>query len=157
MVVDSANPVLPPWQGFHPVALVTRDLEATMRFYAEVLAMEIMFVGPAGELHGRHCSIRLGSEAEDLGLHFFEYPHAPHSNPHNLSLEAMVFDPGPSFLSHISFALPSEEAGVALRERLTSYDIPMTPMMDQGDLRNMLFLDNNGMALEAIWPKEASV
>jgi hypothetical protein len=64
---------------------------------------------------------------------------------------------GPTFLSHISFALPSEEAGLALRERLTSYNIPMTPMMDQGDLRNMVFLDNNGMALKAIWPKEASV
>jgi len=46
---------------------------------------------------------------------------------------------------------------LALRERLTSYDVPMTPIMNQGDLRNMVFLDNNGMALEAIWPLEASV
>jgi catechol 2,3-dioxygenase-like lactoylglutathione lyase family enzyme len=157
MAADSANLALPAWRGFHHVALVTRDLDATMRVYAEVLGMESMVVAPVGERHGRHCSLQPGSESDRLGLHFFEYPHAPHANPHEESLEATLFDPGPTFLSHISFAVPSEEAGVALRERLTSYSIPMTPMMDQGDLRNMGFLDNNGMALEAIWPKEASV
>jgi hypothetical protein len=87
-----------------------------------------------------------------LGLHFFEYPQAPYSNLHEQSLAATVFDPGPTFLSHISFALPNEEAGLALGERLSSYGVPMTPIMNQGDLRNMVFLDNNGIALEAIWP-----
>jgi catechol 2,3-dioxygenase-like lactoylglutathione lyase family enzyme len=157
MGADSANLALPPWRGFHHVALVTRDFDATMRVYAEGLGMELMVVAPAGALHSCHCSLQPGSESDRLGLHFFEYPHAPHAYPHDQSLESTVFDPGPTFLSHISFALSSEEAGVALRERLTSYSIPMTPMMDQGDLRIRGFLDNNGMALEAIWPKEASV
>jgi hypothetical protein len=53
--------------------------------------------------------------------------------------------------------LPSEQTGLALRERLISYSIPMTPLMEQGDFRNMVFLDNNGISLDAIWPKEASV
>lgn len=157
MAADSANLALRPWRGFHHVALVTRDLDATIRVYAEGLGMESMVVAPVGERHGRHCSLQPGSESDRLGLRFFEYPHAPHANPHEESLEATVFDPGPTFRSHISLALPSEEAGVALRERLTSYSIPMTPMMDHGDLRNMGCLDNNGMALEAIWPKEVSV
>ena len=120
MAADSANLVPPPWRGFHHVALVTRDLDATIRFYDEVLGMEVGSIAPAGELHGRHCAIRPGSEPDRLGLHFFEYPHAPHSNPHEQSLVATVFDPGPTFLSHISFALPNEEAGLALRERLSS-------------------------------------
>jgi catechol 2,3-dioxygenase-like lactoylglutathione lyase family enzyme len=157
MAAEPTNLAPPPWGGFHHVALVTRDLDATIRFYHDVLGMEIGSIAPAGELHGRHCAIRPGGEPELLGLHFFEYAHAPHFNAHEQSLAATVFDPGPTFLSHISFALPNEEAGLALRERLTSYDVPMTPIMNQGDLRNMVFLDNNGMALEAIWPLEASV
>ena len=60
MAADSANLALPPWRGLHHVALVTRDLDATMRLYAEVLGMEIMVVAPAGERHGRHCSIQPG-------------------------------------------------------------------------------------------------
>nr|MBA3790917.1 VOC family protein [Rubrobacter sp.] len=34
------------WQGFHHVALVTADLDATLRFYEDVLGME------AGEIMG---------------------------------------------------------------------------------------------------------
>lgn len=151
------NPVRPPWNGFHHVALVTRDLDATIRFYQDVLGMEIVFTSPAGDLHGRHCGIRPGSEPDRLGLHFFEYPHAPYTNLIDQSLQATVFDPGPTFLSHIAFALPNAEAGLALHERLTSYSVPMSPIMDQGDSQDLVFLDNNGIALEAIWPRPASV
>ncbi len=157
MAADSPMPALPTWDGLHHIALLTPDLDATMRFYAQVLGMTISFVAPAGELHGRHCGIWPGGTPERLGLHFFEYPHAPHYNPNDRSLTSAVFDPGPTFLSHLSFALPNEQAGVAFIVRLTSYAVPMTPVMSQGELRNIVFLDNNGMALEAIWPSEAVV
>jgi catechol 2,3-dioxygenase-like lactoylglutathione lyase family enzyme len=143
----------PPWQGFHHVALLTRDLDATIGFYQEVLGMEVLFIAPAGDLHGRHCALRPGTAPDRLGLHFFEYPHAPVFNSHDRSLETSVFDPGATFLSHISFALPNEQAGLALRDRLTNHNVAMTPIMEQGDLWNMVFLDNNGLALEAAWPK----
>jgi catechol 2,3-dioxygenase-like lactoylglutathione lyase family enzyme len=157
MNTNPVNSARPPWNGFHHVALVTRDLDATIRFYQDVLGMEIAFISPVGDLHGRHCGIRPGSEPDRLGLHFFEYPQAAYANPNETSLKDAVFDPGPTFLSHISFALPNEEAGKALCERLSKYGVPMTPIMNQGDSRNMVFLDNNGMALEAIWPGPASV
>ena len=61
------------WQGFNHVALVTRDLDATMHFYQEVLGMELLFIAPANELHGRHCGLRPGSNGAHAGfLHFFE-------------------------------------------------------------------------------------
>lgn len=145
--------VVPPWSGFHHIALVTRDLDATIRFYRDVLGMEIIFIAPAGELHGRHCAIRPGGDPDRLGLHFFEYPGAPLFGPEDRPLVSAVFDPGATFLSHISLALPDEAAGLALKERLTRHNVEMSPIMDQGDIWNIAFLDNNGLVLEAAWPK----
>ena len=48
----------PPWRGVHHVALVARDLDATISFYRDVLGMEVVFIAPAGELHGRHGAVR---------------------------------------------------------------------------------------------------
>ena len=150
----NASSFIPPWSGFHHIALVTRDLDATIRFYHDVLGMEIMFTAPAGDLHGRHCAIRPGGDPDRLGLHFFEYSQAPFYGPEDRSLVAAVFDPGATFLSHISLALPDEASGLALRERLIRHHVVMTPIMDQGDIWNMGFLDNNGLPLEAAWPKQ---
>ncbi len=148
-------PPAPAWRGFHHVALVTRDLDATIGFYRDVLGMEVVFVAPAGELHGRHGAVRPGGDPDRPGLHFFEYPRAPRFGPNDRSLEGAVFDPGATFLSHISLALPDEAAGVALHELLTRHGVRTTPIMDQGPFRNMSFMDNNGMSLEAAWPKES--
>lgn len=54
---------------------------------------------------------------------------------------------------HIAFLLPDEETGRKLQERLQTLDIVSTPVMDQGDLYNFLFQDNNGLILEANWLK----
>lgn len=40
-----------------------------------------------------------------------------------------------------------------LRERIAEYGVRMTEMGDVSGIRNTLFLDNNGMLLEATWPK----
>ncbi len=120
----------PPWQGFNHVALLTRDLDATMHFYQEVLGMELLFITPANQLHGRHCGLRPGSDAAHMGyLSFFEYAAAPLFNPHERSLQARVFDPGSTFLSHISFTLPDEMAGHALQDRLRAYGAGQSHLM----------------------------
>ena len=149
------KPTTPRWQGLHHVALVTRDLDATMRFYTEVLGMKVIFNAPAGAMHGRHCAIQPGGNPDTLGLHFFEYAKALSFEPGERPLTAAtVFDPGETFLSHISFALPNEEAGLALQARLSQHNVAMTPIMPQGTLWLMGFLDNNGLPLEAVWPKK---
>jgi len=145
-IADAAT-LLPPWSGFHHIALVTRDLDATIRFYRDVLGMEIVFMAPAGELHGRHGAIRPGGDPDHLGIHFFEYPGAPLFTPEDRPLEAAFFDPGATFLSHISLALPDEAAGLALRERLTRHNVVMSPIMDQG---GCLAKVGNGLGSPAI-------
>ena len=67
---------VPPWRGFHHVALVTPDLDATIRFYGDVLGMRVGEVIGATEQQGRHCFIKPGDDSETWGLHFFERPDA---------------------------------------------------------------------------------
>ncbi len=137
----------PPWGGIHHIALVTPDLDATLSFYQDVLGMRVLFTAPAGDMHGRHAGIHVGGQY--IGLHFFEMPTAQIFAPPDLSTMHWL----PGALHHISIALPDEAAGLAFQERLQTHGIPMTPVMDQGDLWNIVFLDNNGMMVEAAWPK----
>ena len=147
--------LLPSWSGFHHIALVTRDLDATMRFYREVLGMQVTFIGPAGELHGRHCAIRPGGDPNRLGLLFLSILRLPYS-VQKIERSKPLFLIQEQPFSHISFALPDEAAGLALQERLTHHNVVMSPIMDQGGIWNMAFLDNNGLPLEAAWPKQAT-
>lgn len=140
----------PPWQGFHHVALVTPDLDATKEFYAGVLGMRIVAEFPATDRNGRHCVVEPG-ETEAWGLHFFERPDA-RIFPYPDVLRRFAFVPGA--LQHIAFALPGEAEALALRERLAAFGIPATEIGDLGAVRNMLFRDNNGLLLEATWPSE---
>jgi catechol 2,3-dioxygenase-like lactoylglutathione lyase family enzyme len=129
------------------------DLDATLHFYGDVLGMEV------GEIMGtdargggaRHCFVRPG-ETESFGLHFFEASGAsPVSDSTTMEDNFALRNVGPH---HIAFALPDEAAGVELRERLGQHGIEATPIGQAGPIRNTLFLDNNGILLEATWPKQ---
>jgi catechol 2,3-dioxygenase-like lactoylglutathione lyase family enzyme len=140
------------WRGFHHVAVVTRDLEETARFYGEVLGMSVgdLIERDAQGTVSRHRFIRPGGD-ESWGLHFFESPDAePHPSAHSIDRDARMGTVG---VQHIAFALPDEAAGIELRERLKESGVGSTDVGSVGPIRNTLFFDNNGLLLEATWPK----
>lgn len=138
-----------PWRGFHHLAVITPDLDATIRFYRDVVGMTIAAVGPADPPLGRDCIVAVGDDAMSH-IHFFEQVGAPvHPvDPQNL----LAPPPGGSGVHHVAFGLPDEAAALALRERLRAHGVAMTEIMDQGPFRDMLFRDNNGVLIEAAWP-----
>lgn len=139
----------PPWRGFHHIALVTPDLAATIQFYDEVLGME---AGPLLQTNaGSHCFLKPG-ESESWGLHFFEKPDAHIFTDPDL-LNGFVLLPGA--LQHIAFALPDESAALALLDRLQTCGIKNTGINTIGPIKNILFMDNNGILLEATFPHES--
>ena len=140
------------WRGFHHVAVVTRDLGETARFYGEVLGMSVgdLIERDAQGTVSRHRFIRPGGD-EIWGLHFFESPDAePHPSAHSIDRDALMGTVG---VQHIAFALPDEAAGVRLRERLRECGVESTEIGSAGPIRNTLFFDNNGLLLEATWPR----
>lgn len=140
-----------PWREIHHLALTTRDLEATIRFYTDVLGMHATDIAPANPIHGRTCTIKPSPTATSE-LHFFEQADAHPIQLHPEMLQRLIFPTVGAH--HIAFALPDATAGSRLQERLQAAGISTTPVMDQGDVYNLLFQDNNDLLLEANWRKE---
>lgn len=156
MMETSSSPVQEtamPWQGIHHVALATPDLDATIQFYRDVLGMELTSLVPATERRGRHCFLSPGGET--LGLHFWEAPNIEISSAWEV-IETLQTSFLPGAFQHMAFTLSDEAAALALRERMEAHTVPMTPISDLGRLRSFLFPDNNGILLEAAWPRSES-
>jgi catechol 2,3-dioxygenase-like lactoylglutathione lyase family enzyme len=140
-----------PWRELHHLALATRDLEATIRFYTDVLGMHAADIAPANPIHGRTCTIKPSPNATSE-LHFFEHADAQPIQLHPEMGQRLMF---PTVgVHHIAFALPDAAAAARLQGRLEARSIPTTAVMDQGDVYNQLFHDNNDILLEANWAKE---
>ena len=136
---------LPTWQGAHHLSLVTPDLDATVRFYHGLLGMPLWAALGPMPYHGRHYFFKAGH----FLIHFFEQPDAKIAVPSpDWMKNPITLVPGA--YQHIALGMENEESLLALRERLISADVAVTDLMNQGPIRQFLFLDNN-IFLEANW------
>ncbi len=133
----------PRWRGINHLALVTSDMDATVRFYHGVLGARL--VAHLGNEAFRHYFFEFGPENT---VAFFEY--------RGLELEpfakpAGIPDPRAPQFDHLSFNLPDEAALEALRARLKAAGCEVTDVVDHDFIRSIYFTDPNGIALEASW------
>lgn len=123
-----------PWCEIHYLALATRDLEATIRFYTDVLGLQAADILPATTLHSRHCAIKPDPSATSH-LHFFEDTAARPIALAPEMLQRLLFSM--VGVHHIAFALSDAATASRLQERLQVAGIPTTPVMDQGVIYNL--------------------
>jgi len=128
--------------GIHHLALAARDLDATVRFYRDLLGMPVLLEPPARG-GPRHLFIDAGGGA---ALHFWQVPAA--------TVFAQPLRPGPpefvpGALQHLALKLPDEHALRALQDRLRAAGVTPTDLFQQGSVRLFFFHDNNGLVLEA--------
>ncbi len=133
----------PRWRGINHLALVTQDMDATVRFYHGVLGARL--VCTIGTPAFRHYFFEFGAENT---VAFFEYAGAP-GEP--FAKPAGVPDPRAVQFDHLSFNLPDEDALLALRARLKEAGCEVTDVVDHGFIHSIYFHDPNGIALEASW------
>lgn len=134
-------PEAPDWRGINHMALVTPDMDATVRFYAGVLGMPLVTTLMAGPM--RHYFFEM---APGNTIAFFEVEGAETfakgaGSPTDRAIQ----------LDHLSFNVPDEHALELLRKRLLSAGCEVTTVVDHGILRSVYFHDNNGIALEATY------
>jgi catechol 2,3-dioxygenase-like lactoylglutathione lyase family enzyme len=133
----------PRWRGINHLALVTSDMDATVRFYHGVLGARL--VATIGTPGFRHYFFEFGPQNT---VAFFEY--------RGIELESFakpagVPDPRAVQFDHLSFNLADEDALLALRARLKAAECEVTDVVDHGFIRSIYFTDPHGIALEASW------
>ena len=128
-------------KGINHLAFITDDMTETVRFYRDLLGMELH----AGIGHGgyRHYFFRAGNTQ----VAFFEYDGASkmeqkfHGSPTH---EPLGFD-------HVSFTVDSRETLFAYKDKVEAAGFEVTGAVDHGTLWSIYFFDNNNIPLEISW------
>jgi catechol 2,3-dioxygenase-like lactoylglutathione lyase family enzyme len=132
---------VPRWRGVNHLALISHDMDATVRFYGGVLGARL--VATIGNEHFRHYFFEIGPGNT---LAFFEYCGVEvdeWAKPAGIPIpQAAQFD-------HLSLNLADEEELLALRDRLKGADCEVTDIVDHGFIKSIYFTDPSGIALEA--------
>lgn len=132
-----------PWQGLNHLALITNDMDQTVRFWHGVLGAPL--VATIGTQTFRHYFFSFG---DNSSVAFFEYKGQA---TNAIAKPAGVFDSRAGHFDHLSMDLPDEQALQALRLRLIEFGSQVTDVVDHGLMRSIYFSDPNGIALEASW------
>ncbi len=142
----AGQPTQPTWIGINHIALVTPDLDATVRFYGQLLGLQLIAAMARRSARlGRHVMFDAGGGV----LHFFESP------------EARIFAPPvghtwtpltlPGALQHVALQVPSKDALLTLHSTLEQAGVTVGAIGAIGPLENFLFVDPHGIMLEAVW------
>ncbi len=134
---------LPRWRGINHLALITTDMDATVRFYHGVLGAPL--VATIGTPGFRHYFFDFGPQQT---VAFFEYAGVEFDT---FAKPAGVPDPRATQFDHLSFNLPDEHALESLQRRLKEHGCEVTDIVDHQVMRSIYFTDPNGIALEASW------
>ncbi|HWR97413.1 MAG TPA: VOC family protein [Candidatus Methanoperedens sp.] len=125
--------------GIHHLALVTGSLERTIRFWRDLVGLEMRArLGAPGYRQ------YFFSAGERTLLAFFEWsgaepvPEKDHGAP---LAGRMVFD-------HVAFELPGLEDLFDLRDRIAAAGFWVSDAMDQGFVRSIYAFDPNGVPVE---------
>ncbi len=133
----------PYWRGINHLALITSDMDATVRFYHGVLGARL--VATIGNDSFRHYFFDVGPQNT---IAFFEYRG---TGVKRFAKPAGVPDERAVQFDHLSLNLPDEHALESLRARLKEAGCEVTDVVDHGIMRSIYFSDPNGIALEASW------
>lgn len=134
----------PKWSGINHLALVTPDMDATVRFYHGVLGARLVStVGVPGVF--RHYFFDFGAQCT---VAFFEYDDV---HIDTFAVGAGTPDSRKTQFDHLSLNLADEDALLALRQRLLDHDCEVTGVVDHGTIHSIYFSDPHGIALEASW------
>jgi len=137
----------PFWRGINHLAMITPDMDETVRFYHGVLGMRLVATVRAGPM--RHYFFEM---APGNTIAFFEW-----DGVQTFAKPAGIRVKTPIQFDHLSFNVADEQALLELRDRLQLKGCEVTDVVDHGFIHSIYFTDPHGIALEAsYWVLDAT-
>lgn len=127
------------YSGINHLALVTGDMDATIRFWRDLLGMRL--VAGLGRTGYRHYFFEVSDH--DM-VAFFEWPHVEKlpEKDHGVPVK------GPFGFDHVSFEVQEENSLWELRDRIAAAGFWVSEMIDHGFIHSIYCFDPNGIAIE---------
>jgi catechol 2,3-dioxygenase-like lactoylglutathione lyase family enzyme len=127
------------FKGINHLALVTADMEATIRFWRDLVGMRL--IHGYGEVDFRQYFFEID---EQSCLSFFEWEGA---EPVAKKLHGQPSS-GPRVFDHLAFGMDSEEEVRALKDKLEAAGFACSDMIDHDFIHSVYSFDPNGIAIE---------
>jgi len=133
------------FNGINHLAMATGDMDATIRFWRDLLGMRL--VAGVGQAGYRHYFFEISEN--DL-IAFFEWegvapvPEKDHGEPVR----------GPFVFDHVSFGVESAETLWELKDKLAAAGVEVSDVIDHGFIHSIYAFDPNGIPVEFSWNVE---
>jgi catechol 2,3-dioxygenase-like lactoylglutathione lyase family enzyme len=130
---------MPKYNGVNHLALVTRDMDRTIRFWRDLIGLRLI-AGLGGPGYRQYF---FEISAHDM-LVFFEWPdvQAVEEKEHGRPTS------GPFVFDHVSLGVHGEDDLWELKDRLTAADIWVSEVIDHGFIHSIYSYDPNGIPVE---------
>jgi len=127
------------YRGINHLAMATSDIDATIRFWRDLLGMRLV-VG-LGRPGYRHYFFEISPH--DL-IAFFEWPDVDKipEKDHGVPVK------GPFVFDHVSFEVESDEDLWELKDKFEAADIWVSEIMDHGFIHSIYAFDPNNIPIE---------
>ncbi|MBI9081156.1 MAG: VOC family protein [Pseudodesulfovibrio sp.] len=130
---------MPTYTGINHLAMVTGDMDSTIRFWRDLLGMRL--VAGLGHSGYRHYFLEISDH--DM-IAFFEWPGVEplEERDHGFPIKGRIaFD-------HVSFEVASDDDLWELKDKLDSADIWCSEVVDHGFIHSIYSFDPNNIAIE---------
>jgi catechol 2,3-dioxygenase-like lactoylglutathione lyase family enzyme len=127
------------YTGMNHLAMATRDMDKTIRFWRDLLGMRL--VAGLGRPGYRHYFFEISRH--DM-IAFFEWPDVdkPPEKDHGVPVK------GPFIFDHVSFEVSSDDELWEIKDKLDAADIWVSEIIDHGFIHSLYAFDPNNIPIE---------
>lgn len=135
-------------KGVHHGAYITNDMNATVKFYTELLNMPLVVTLklPSPDPFGGE--IQQWGDLADTRHYFFDCGNGNRLAFFSWNESFGPYNPDSGVLHHLAFALDTEDELYEMKKHLESHGVKVSKVIDHFFCKSIYFKDPNGMHLE---------